>query len=233
MAGQKRRKADGVFGFITDAISDQQNARAVEAKTQQAWAKENAKVAAMSARDKARQAQREAREQEIADGHAEAEAVTRTLQGHLTELRTLLTGTLDEDPYLPWDRFKEPLLVGEFQPPNELATELPPPQAIAFMPEPPIGLGALAPGRRRAYAQALAQGEAAYEQALTAHAQAERDRREQLGRAQSDHEQSAGRERDRVRQQHAAVDQMARDFAAAKRKAVADYFSGVLTVQPN
>jgi hypothetical protein len=106
MAGQKRRKADGVFGFIADAISDQLNARAVEAKTQQAWAKENAKVAAMSARDKARQAQRKAREQEIADGQAEAEAVTRTLQGHLTELRTLLTGTLDEDPYLPWDRFQ-------------------------------------------------------------------------------------------------------------------------------
>ena len=203
----------------------------MEAKAQQAWAKENAKVAAASARDKGRQAERKAREQEIADGHAEAEAVTRTLQGHLTELRTLLTGPLDEDPYLPWDRFKEPFLIAEFQPPSELGTELPPPQESEFLPEPPTGLGALAPGRRRAYAQALARGEAAYEQALTVHAQAERDRREQVAWAQSDHEQSAGRERDRVWQQHAVVDQMARDFAAAKRKAVADYFSGVLTVQ--
>ena len=39
------------------------------------------------------------------------------------------------------------------------------------------------------------------------------------------------RERERVRQQHAVVDQMARDFAEGKRKAVADYFSGVLAVQ--
>jgi len=72
----------------------------------------------MGARQKARQEQREAREQEIADGHTEAEAVTRTLHGHLTELRTLLTSTLAEDPYLSWDRFKEPLLVTEFEPAN-------------------------------------------------------------------------------------------------------------------
>ena len=39
------------------------------------------------------------------------------------------------------------------------------------------------------------------------------------------------RERERARRQHAVIDQMARDFAEGKRKAVADYFSGVLTVQ--
>jgi len=129
MAGRKRRKANGVVGFIADAISDQQKARAqtqrLEARAQQAWAKENAKMAAANARDKARQTQREAREREIAEGQAEAEVVTRTLQSRLTELRTLLTGTLGEDPYLPWDRFKEPLLIAEFKPSKRLATELP------------------------------------------------------------------------------------------------------------
>ena len=45
--------------------------------------------------------------------------MTRTLQANLTELRTLLTGTLDEDPYLPWERFKEPLLTAEFKPPQQ------------------------------------------------------------------------------------------------------------------
>ena len=39
------------------------------------------------------------------------------------------------------------------------------------------------------------------------------------------------RERERVRQHHAVTDQMARDFADGKRRAVADYFSGVLAVQ--
>jgi restriction system protein len=235
MAGRKRRKPDGVAGFIAGAISDRQKAQAqaqrLEATAQLAWAKENAKTATANAREKARQEQREAREREIAEGHAEAEAVTRTLQGHLTELRTLLTGTLDEDPYLSWDRFKVPLLAAEFKPPQRLATQLPPPPASEFMPEPLTGLGALAPGRRRAYAEAVAQGEAAYEQAIAAHAQAEQRRRKQLARAQSDHQQSMSRERERVRRQHAVADQMARDFAEGKRKAVADYFSSVLTVQ--
>jgi restriction system protein len=82
-----------------------------------------------------------------------------------------------------------------------------------------------------AYADAVAHGQAAYEQAIAAHAQAERDRREQLARAQSEHELSVSRERERARRQHAVIDQMARDFAEGKRKAVADYFSGALAVQ--
>jgi restriction system protein len=235
MAGRKRRKPDGVAGFIAGAVGDRQKAQAqnqrLETRAQLAWAKENAKTAAVNAREEARQEQREAREQEIIAGHAEAEAVTRTLQANLTELRTLLTGTLDKDPYLPWDRFKEPLLLTEFKPLQELVTELPAPQASDFMPEPLTGLGALAPGRKRAYAEAVAHGEAAYEQATAAHAQAKRDRKERLARARSDHELSVRREREQVGRQHAVIDQMARDFADGKRKAVADYFSGVLAVQ--
>ena len=46
MAGRKHRKADGVAGFIAGAISDRQKAQAqtqrLEARTQLAWAKENA-----------------------------------------------------------------------------------------------------------------------------------------------------------------------------------------------
>jgi hypothetical protein len=88
------------------------------------------------------------------------------------------------------------------------------------------------PGRALTGSQARVRGSCAgYEQAMDAHAQAERSRRELLARAQSAHEQSVARERERVRRQHALVDQMARDFAEGKRKAVADYFSGVLTVQ--
>jgi hypothetical protein len=222
-------------GFIADAIGDRQKARAqtqhLEARAQMAWAKENAKVATLNAREKAKQGQREAREREIAEGHAEAEAVTRSLQGHLTELWTLLTGTLEEDPYLPWDRFKVPLLAAEFKPPRQLTTPPPQPQTSDFMPEPLTGLGALAPGRKRAHAAAVAQGQAAYDQAIAAHAQAERRRWEQLARAQSDHEQSVRDEWERVQEQHAIVDQMARDFTEGRRKAVSSYFSGVLSVQ--
>ncbi len=216
MAGQDRWKAKA-------------KTQQLEAQAQRAWAKEYAKTAATNAREREKQKQREAREQEITDGRAEAEGVTRTLRGHLTEVQTLLTSTLAEDPYLPWDRFKEPLLVTEFRPPQRLATELRPPRPSDFMPAPLTGLGALAPGRKRTHEATVAQARATYAQAVAAHAQAERDRREQLVRAQSDHEHSVGRERQRVRRQHAVVDQMARDFAERKRKAVADYFSGVLT----
>jgi hypothetical protein len=89
-------------------------------------------VAAANARDRARQEQREAQEREVADGRAEAEGVTRTLEAHLTELRTLLTGTLEEDPYPPWDRFKEPFLAADFRPPERLATASRPPQRSDF-----------------------------------------------------------------------------------------------------
>jgi restriction system protein len=223
------------MGLIAGAMSDQQRARAqtqrLEAKAQQAWAKEDFKVAAAEARDRARRERQEAREAEIAAGHAEAEAVTRTLQSHLTELRTLLSGALREDPYLSWDRFKVPVLTAEFRPPKGLAEELPSPREADFLPDPPTGLGALTPGRRRAYAQAVAQGTAAYEQAVSAHAVAENRRRDLLARAQMAHEQHASRERERVRRQHADIDQMARDFADGKRRTVADYFSGVLAVQ--
>jgi restriction system protein len=235
MAGQKRRKPGGVLSFAADVISDQQKARAraqqQEVRVRQAWARENAKVEAASAREKARQEQREARERELVEGHAEAEAVTRTLQGHLTGLRTLLAGTLGEDPYLPFDRFKEPLLVTPFRPPKRLATASPPPQALDYMPEAPSGLGAVLPGRRRAYEAAVAQAQADYERDAAKHARDEQSRREQLARAQAAHEQSVRRERERIRQQHVAIDQMASDFAEAKRKAVADYFREVLAVQ--
>jgi hypothetical protein len=54
-------------------------------------------------------------------GHAEAEAVTRALQARLTELETLLASTLGEDPYLPFERLKEPMPLARFQPPPQLA----------------------------------------------------------------------------------------------------------------
>jgi restriction system protein len=167
----------------------------------------------------------------MAGGHAEAETVTRALQARLTELETLLASTLDEDPYLSFDQLKEPMVVAEFRPPPELAAAAPAPQEDDFIPEPPSGLGALAPGRKRAHAAAAAQGRADYERAAVAHARAEQARQEQLARARAEHEQAAAREREVIQRQHAAVDQRASDFAAARRKAVADYFCQVLAMQ--
>jgi restriction system protein len=134
-----------------------------------------------------------------------------------------------EDPYLPFDRLKEPAPQARFQPPPELAEPARAPELDA--PVPPSGLGAFAQGRKRAYAEAVAQYQAEYEQAMAAHARAEQRRLEHLAQARASYDRSLAADRERVRRQHAAIDQMARDFAAGQRKAVADYFAEVLALQ--
>ena len=201
----------------------------LESQAAAAWARENARITAMEARNKARRDEKAAEEREVAAGHAEAEAITQSLQARLTELETLLASMLGEDPYLPFARLKEPAPQARFQPPPELAEPTRAPELDA--PLPPSGLGALAPGRKRAYAEAAAQYQADYKQAMAAHAQAEQHRLEQLAQAWASYQRSLAADRERVRRQHAAIDQMASDFAAGQRKAVADYFAEVLALQ--
>jgi restriction system protein len=174
-----------VTSFVADFVGEQRKAREatrrLQLQAEAAWAREEAKSATANARERAKQDSQAAREREVAAEHAEAEAVTRALQARLTELETLLLSTLGEDPYVPFDQLKEPLILTEFRPPEQLAVTAAAPQESDFMPKPPSGLGALAPGRKRAYAATVAQGRADYEQAITAHAHAEQRRREQLG----------------------------------------------------
>lgn len=203
----------------------------LESQAAAAWARQNAKIAAAEAKEKAKQEDKAAREREVAAGRAEAEAITLALQARLTELETLLASTLGQDPYLPFEQLKEPMPEARFQPPPQLAEPAPAPELNAFLPQPPSGLGALAPGRKRAHADAVAQGRVSYEQAAAAHARAEQDRLEQLARARASYERAQAGDRERVRRQHASIDQMASDFAAGQRKAVAGYFAEVLAVQ--
>jgi restriction system protein len=201
----------------------------LESQAAAAWARENAKITAMEAREKAKRDEKAAEQREVAAGHAEAEAITQSLQARLTELETLLASMLGEDPYLPFERLKEPASQSRFQPLPELAEPVSAPELAA--PVPPSGLGALTPGRKRAYAEAVAQYQADYEQAMAAHAQAEQQRLVQLAQARASYERNLAADRERVRRQHAAIDQMASDFAAGQRKAVADYFAEVLALQ--
>ena len=221
--------------FVTDALNEQRKAREptqrLELQAEAAWAREEAKIASANEQERAKQDRQAAREREIAAGHAEAEAVTRVLQARLTELETLLASTLDRDPHVPFDQLKEPLILPEFRPPEQLGLAAAAPEESDFMPEPLSGLGALAPGRKRAYAAAITQGQAEYGRAAAAHAQAEQRRREQLAQARAEYETALIRERERIEREHAVVDQLASDFAAGRRKAVADYFRQVLAMQ--
>lgn len=126
----------------------------VESQAAAAWARENARITAMEAREKAKRDEKATEEREVAAGHAEAEAITQSLQARLTELETLLASMLGEDPYLPFERLKEPAPESRFHPPPELAEPTHAPELDA--PVPPSGLGALAPGRKRPYEEAVA-----------------------------------------------------------------------------
>jgi restriction system protein len=192
----------------------------LESQAAVAWARENAWITAREATDKASGTKKAAEERGVAAGHAEAEAITQSLQARLTELETLLASTLGGDPYLPFQRLKEPAPQARFQPPPELAEPARAPELDA--PVPPSGFGALAPGRKHAYAEAVARYQADYEQVMAAHARGEQQRSEQLARARASDERSRAADRERVRRQHAAIDQMAIDFAAGQRTAVAD-----------
>lgn len=182
MAAQKRRKS-GLTSFVTDAVHEHQKANLAAQKLEQRAFKDRAKEAAKAKTVADREKATQAREAEIAAGHAEAEAATRTLQARLTELETLLVSTLEEDPYLAFEQLKEPMLLPEFHPPPELAVPGRQPEENDFLPEPPSGLSALAPGRKRAHAAAVEEGRAAYAQALTQYGQTERARQEQCRRS--------------------------------------------------
>lgn len=56
-------------------------------------------------------------------------------------------------------------------------------------------------------------------------------RLELLARAHAGYEQAIARERERIHRQHAVIDRLKGDFAAGRRKAVADYFREVLARQ--
>jgi restriction system protein len=135
------------------------------------------------------------------------------------------------DPHIELEHLKEPLILPEFRPPPGLAVPGSRPVEEDFLPVPLSGLGALAPGRKRAHAAAVAEGQAAYARAAADYDHAERARQAQIAQARGGHERLIAGERERVQQQHDAVDQWAREFAAGRRKAVADYFGEVLARQ--
>jgi restriction system protein len=194
VAAQKRRKS-GVF-----------SPQELQWQADRAWAKEAAKAAAVDRRERVKQDRQALRDAEIAAGHAEAEAITRTLQAQVTELETLLVSALEVDPHIEFDQLKESLILPEFRPPPELAVPGSRPAEEDFLPVPPSGLGALAPGRKRAHAAAVAEGQAAYARAAADYDRAERARQEQLAQARAGHERFLAGERERVQQQHDAVD---------------------------
>lgn len=230
MSGRKRKPT--ISGLISDAVADRQRAKQQSAKLERqavtAWAKESAKSAARQQREQAARDRQQARESELRAGLAEADAVTRTLQARITELETLLASTLNEDPFIPFSSLKEVWQPHDFHPPADLASPGRPPEERDYLPAPLSGLAALSPARRRAYALAEQESRQRYHRDVSAYEDNEQRRKETLEQARSQYEAWCRQERERVGRQHQAVDRWAADYAEGKRKAVADYFAHVL-----
>ncbi len=182
-------------------------------------------------REEIKRWEREEKERELQELHAEAEAITRRHEARIQELRTLLTACLDTDPYIPFDRFKEPFVDAKFDAPPALAQPVAEPQERDFLPQRPTGWRLLSPGSRRAFKGATEQGRMAYEQALASHRVKEEHREQLIEQARCAHQESVAEEHERVRLQHQAVAQWEADFQTGTRKAVADYFQAVLAAQ--
>ncbi|SNT64236.1 restriction system protein [Streptosporangium subroseum] len=231
IVGERKRKPT-IAGLLSDVVADQQRAKQQTTKLERqaaaAWAKENAKNVARNQREQAARDRQEARDRELAAGTAEAEAVTRALQARITELETLLTSTLNEDPYISFETLKEPWQIPEFRPPAGLTTPAQPPDERDYAPEPLSGLTMLLPGRKRAHALAERENRERYHRDVTAHAESERERQATLEDERLRHEERCRQERARIERQHEVVDRWAADYAEGKRKAVADYFVQIL-----
>ncbi len=120
-------------------------------------------------------AQREAERQTARDEKAqkrlyvesrvqEVERLNTELEATIDTLGTILQATLSVDDHIDLEMLKEPSEALPFEP-GSLGT--PEPEAIAQVPDPPTGLGALVPGARAKHAAAAEAAQVAYQQANT------------------------------------------------------------------
>jgi restriction system protein len=161
-------------------------------------------------------------------GAAAAKTMKTQLDSRITELRTLLTSVLAAPPQLTFAMLKRAAEVPPFDP-GDLGRPLPAPAWEDFAPSAPGALSSLVGGKTR-YARALDAALESFQQAVTEHRCAERERSRQLERARDDHDLMARRINAEVREHNAAVDEFERNFRAGMPEAVEEYFTEVLAL---
>jgi restriction system protein len=163
---------------------------------------------------------KEAKRLYLEDRKAEAEEMSRVLQGRVIELDGVLTAGIRIAPLVTFRSFKRQ----ETYPPFDagpLGEPLPPPQWEQFTPEPPRGF------RRRAgsarYALEEQEARAAFDEARQKHAAAEMRRREQLAERQKAYQATSAEAISQAREYNDGIDLFARDFRAADSESVARF----------
>jgi restriction system protein len=158
---------------------------------------------------------------------AETEAQNEDLDSFVAELENLLAHTLGIDDYIDFEALNEDPELPPFQP-GSLAVVEPKPRVESFIPGSLSGLGKFVPGANAKHAQAVKDGQEAFEAALTAHTKREVEREVELERARVEYARQAAEMAARAAANNAEVDEFRVRFDAADPDAVSEYFSLVL-----
>lgn len=183
---------------------------------------------------KARERELAAREREAKRQHAEARAaqaeeMTADVEAEVAGLAGILALTLTVDDHIDFEALKEEPEIPPFQP-GALAVSEPPPLREEFMPEPLSAFGKLVPGAKAKYAQATADGEAAFERAKGEHAERAIAREAELAEVRKRYAADVEKMKARAEAQHKEIDELRVRFEGGDPEAVVEYFSLVLDV---
>ncbi len=149
------------------------------------------------------------------------------LEEQVARLRLLLADTLQVNDVLDFEVLKDAAPLPTFEP-GPLAHPTPTPDPATFKPPPLTWLQSKVPGAKAKHTTAWKQGERAYEAAVGAWQEAERQRTNGLEAAHAEHERTLAEVQARLDRQHAEVEAFRAAFLAGEREAVLEYFHLVL-----
>ena len=151
----------------------------------------------------------------------------RDLEARMDALQTVLTSCLDRREHFDLESLKTYPRKPTWSP-GALDREEPMPDPSAFAPAPLSGFASLKPGAKKRQEEAIAEGTARYDQAVSERADRETERRRQLAEARASFDAEADALADTVAQQHAAVDELRTRLEAGDPESVTEFFSNVL-----
>lgn len=167
------------------------------------------------------------REAHLAAAQGNVEDANEQLDARVQALQTVLIGALGRTWQFRFESLKaEPRRL--VWTPGALEHEEPAPAPSTFAPPPLGGLASLKPGAKRRHAEAVAEGNAKYEQAVSKHAKREAERRRELAEARAKFDAEMAAVAAGTEQQHAAVDELQARLVAGDPDAVTEFFSNVL-----
>lgn len=216
-------------GFTATLVQMQREAERRQRQESQALRRAEAEAErARKAYERAAAAEEKDRQRLYAESRAaDVTALNEGLAVDLGRLVSVLGETLDIDNFLDFATLKEVRKVPPWEPGN-LATPLPAPSPTAFQPPSLTGMKKLMPGAKRRFSEQWEQGRRPYEEALSQHALAERERQHGHAEAWRQYQEQIADLDRRLKDQHSEIDAFKTAFRAGQPRAVTEYFALVL-----